>query len=123
MTSLPVRLLLLTATLLLAACVAAGRSRQAVEDQVSIRIENNLRPESEVTVRLISTSGTRRVLGSVSPHTTRTLEYAESPFSGSYRLTAQSADGREVSSQAFALFGGARVVWELFNNTLNVAAR
>lgn len=115
-------LALLVAAPLLAACATGGGSARRVEGEtVSIQIRNDLRPGAEVTVRISSTNGVRRVLGTVPPQGTRTLTYDEGSLTGQYRLSAQTSDGREVESRPFPLFGNASVVWVLFNNTLNVS--
>lgn len=112
----------LLAPLLLAACASGGGSRQVLSQTAEVTVENDLRPAREVTVRLSSTSGTRRILGSVPPGGTRSLTVDEPGFSGQYRLIAQGADGDEVQSRQFTLFPGAQVRWTLFSNTLSVTS-
>ncbi|MGI9179793.1 MAG: hypothetical protein ACR2H9_04745 [Longimicrobiaceae bacterium] len=114
-------LLLPVAALLLAAC-AAGSGGQARGAAVTVAVENNLRPEAEVTVRLTSTTGTRRVLGSVPPHSTRRLVFEDRSFSGSYTLVATTADGRTITSRSFSLWSGLQVQWALFSNSLSLDA-
>lgn len=114
-----VALALLVATLF-TACAAGGGGRRAADEVVSVRVHNDLRPASEVTVRMISDAGVRQILGSISPQDTRTLQFAQGPFAGTYQLVARAADGREVTSRTFALVPFARVDWSLFTNSLNV---
>ncbi len=115
-------LLLPVAALLLAACAAGSGVRQARGAAVTVAVENNLRPEAEVTVRLTSTTGTRRVLGSVPPHSTRRLVFEDRSFSGSYTLVATTADGRTITSRSFSLWSGLQVQWALFSNSLSLDA-
>jgi len=115
-------LLLLVAAPLLAACATGGgaSARSVAGATASLRIQNDLRPGTPVTVRISSTTGFRRVLGTVPPQSTRTLTVDERSFTGQYRLVAQSTDGKEIESQQFTLFANATVSWNLFNNTLSV---
>ena len=124
MQGLRIRLLLPVATLLLAAACAAGSSsRQVRGESVTVIVTNNLRPQSEVTVRLTSSQGVRQVLGTVPPNGTRRLQFEERSFSGTYQLSAESPDGTSVVSRSFPLFAGAEVEWALFSNSLNVDSR
>lgn len=112
-------LALLVATLL-QACAASGASRPGGEEFASVRVRNDLRPATEVTVRLISEAGVRQILGSLPPQSTRLLQIDEGPFAGSFQLVAQAPDGREVRSRSFALDPFGRVGWSLFSNSLTV---
>ena len=114
-------LALVVAPLLLAACAAPrAASRTVTGRTASFLIQNDLRPGSAVTVRIASTAGLRRVLGSVAPQSSRTVTLDESSFAGQYRLIAETSDGEEIESRQFTLFANARVSWALFNNTLSV---
>ncbi len=111
---------LLVAALLVAACATSGGRREPRPTLVRVIVQNNLRPAGEVTIRLISSTGERRVLGSVPPGSDRTLEFEDATFTGTFQLVARLADGNQVESRSFTLFPAARVEWVLFNNTLNV---
>lgn len=107
--------------LLVAACASGARGRTSASD-VLVEVTNDLVPPTAVTVRVVSSSGRRSVVGGVAPSETRTLRYSESSYPGRFTLLADPSTGREVSSASFALFAGAHVVWSLRTNTLNVIA-
>jgi hypothetical protein len=113
---------LLVAPLLMAACAPGGgnRSRKIEGETVTIQVRNDLRPQTEVTLRIASSNGVRRILGSVPPGGSRKVTFEEGSFSGQYRLVAETASGQEMESRPFSLFRNAEVSWTLFNNTLRV---
>jgi hypothetical protein len=114
-------LLALVGPLLLAACAARGPGG-APEGQAQVAVTNDLRPQSVVTVRLLSTNGVRRILGNVPPQATRVFSYTESVFSGQYQLVAEATDGRKVESERFNPFFGVQVRWSLFTNAVALTA-
>jgi hypothetical protein len=109
------------AALLLAACAPGATARAVAGDAVTVVVRNDLRPETAVTVRLVSSAGVRLVLGSVPPNASRTMTADNQRFAGQYRLVVEGADGREVQSSAFTLLPNARVTWGLFANSLVVS--
>src|SRR5688500_17965348 len=112
------RAFVLVATLLLAACATRAREGGSQSGELAaISIINDLRPHSVVTVRIISSSGVRRILGSVPPQGSRGFTYDETSFAGQYQLTAEAADGRLVESRQLSIFLGAEVRWSLFSTT------
>jgi outer membrane biogenesis lipoprotein LolB len=115
--TVPVALLLLTA------CASGTRSRRVTGDEVSVEVQNDLLPRTAVTVRVISSSGARRLIGAVSPGQTRMFRFEQQVFLGSYRLVAESNEGVQVVSIPMVLSSGLRVIWVLRNNILRVASR
>jgi hypothetical protein len=113
--------IVLGASLLLAACASGTTAREIRGDTVTIVVRNDFRPETLVTVRLISSAGVRRVLGSVPPNGSRTITVDEQAFVGQYRLAVEGANGRELQSSAFTLLPHRRVTWSLFANSLVVS--
>jgi hypothetical protein len=107
------------AALLLAAC-ATGRAGGPAEPTAQVKVENNLVPSRAVSVWLVSGAGARIRLGDVRPRRTTTLTVDQSIYPGGYQLIAETATGQTMSSQAFNLFAGAEVTWDLRNNTLLV---
>lgn len=120
MAKLPGRLPLLIAALLLAACATGGGSRDDSSERITVVVRNDLRPATAVTVRLLSEGGARHLLGNVPPGGTRSLPVEVAAVAGTYHLTAQASDGREVRSREFSLFPFSRVEWSLFSNSLGV---
>lgn len=115
--------LLLATPLVFAACASGGASEARETGPVaSVVVVNDLRPPAVVTVRVVSSSGARRILGTVPPDATRTFEYDETAFAGQYRLTAERSDGQTVESRTFNLFLAAQVRWSLFNNSLTIGS-
>jgi hypothetical protein len=113
------RLAWVPVALLLAAC-AAGRTGGPAGPTTKVAVENNLVPSRSVSVRLVSSAGTRMRLGEVGPRRTQALEIMESIFPGSYQLVAETSTGGEIVSRTFNLFPGAAVTWDLRNNTILV---
>lgn len=118
--------LLLAAILLLVAGCAAGRSAAdpvVPDDAVEVRVRNNLTPRTLVTVRIFSGSGTRTFLGAVAPGDTKSLTFREAMFESRYQLVATGEDGQEIRSRDFDMYLGARVVWTLKTNVLDIGPR
>jgi hypothetical protein len=119
----PLITLLLVALLPLVACSSSsggGASPAGAADEVSITVENRINPRVELTVRLITPSAQRLVLGSVRPGGTSTLSYRGTLERTEYRIEAESSRGNQLTSQPFVLFPGARVVWSLPQNSVAV---
>ena len=112
--------------LLLVAC-ATGRTSPAsdepTEQDVLVEVRNDLTPRTSVTIRIVSASGTRSVLGTVSPGRTTTLRFREPYFEATYRLVADPVDAEDIRSRTFELFPNSTVEWRLSNNTLRFAER
>lgn len=111
---------LLVAPLLLGACATGGGSREDAVEPITVAVRNDLRPPTEVTIRLFADGGARYLLGSVPPQQTRSLSAELGAVAGEYHLVAEAADGRELRSRTFAAFPFGRVEWSLFNNSLSV---
>ena len=113
---------MLIAPLLLAACASRGGSRDQPTEQITVVVQNDLRPAVAVTIRLLSEGGARHLLGNVPPQGTRNLPVEVAAVAGSYYLESQAADGRVLRSRNFSLFPYSRVEWSLFSNSLVVEA-
>jgi len=85
--------------------------------EVSIMVENNLQPSTAVTVHAIGTQGSRRLLGTVPPSTTRRLRFGASTVLERYRFVASVGIGREITSNPLPLSGGETVRWQLNTNS------
>ena len=105
-------------TLLVAACSAARRDPTAGE--IMVAVENDLLPRADLTIRVESEGGFRRILGGVGPGATRTLRFREPSYGGRFRLIARTPDGGEIASVPFSLFPGAIVSWSIRDNALSV---
>jgi hypothetical protein len=114
------RSLLSVALLPLAACATGGGQATPAGDEVIVEVQNNFRPMRDATVRIISPTGARQLLGSASPGGSTVLRYRGNIVSGDYRLQASRRDGDEVTSEPFVLFPGAHVVWSLPQNSIAV---
>lgn len=100
---------------------ASSPSKEAAEGHaVSIRVENDLTPPSDVTIWLRTGSGTSVVLGGAPPGGTRAFEFRERLLSGSFQLVATTGDGRTVRSRQFTLFPGSAVRWRMQRNMVEV---
>ncbi len=108
---------------LLAACATGSSVRESVDPEpgvVPVGITNDLRPRTAITVRIISSSGKRTVLGIVSPGSTKTLRFEESFLESTYQLRAETTEGRHVTSRRFEIFANAAVHWTLSRNIIEV---
>ena len=93
------------------------------EAVVLIEVRNDLTPTTPVTVRIVSESGTRSTLGTVSPGRTRTLRFDEPYFESAYMMVAETVDGNQLVSRRFELFPNSNVSWRLSNNRLDFDVR
>ena len=107
-------------TLLALGC-ASSPSEDAVQDHaVSIRVENDLTPRSDVTIRLRTGGGASVLLGGAPPGGRRAFEFRERLLSGNFQLIATTGDGRTIRSRQFTLFPGSAVRWRMRRNILEV---
>ncbi len=114
------RVLMLVALLPLAACATGGVQATPSGDEFVVQVENNIRPFRDVTVRIVTPTGLRQLLGSASPGRTTDLRYRGGLIQDNYRLHATIQEGEEVLSQPFIPFAGARIVWTLPQNGLTI---
>ena len=118
--------LLPVALLPLAACASGGGGGASPEEggtsaSVTVTVENRINPRTDVTVRMLTPTGQRVVLGSVGPGRTQNLTYRGNIIEGnSYQLEVVGARGQDYTSQPFVIFPGARIAWQLPLNSLNV---
>ncbi|MGH7563126.1 MAG: hypothetical protein ACREK5_01715 [Gemmatimonadota bacterium] len=114
------------ACLILIGCATGSRSGGPEEEPaappVAIRVENDLLPRQEVTVRLFRPDGTREILGSVGPGQTRSFRIQESSYAGSFALVAENSSGQELVSRPFSIYPNDIVDWELRLNQLTVGS-
>lgn len=112
----------LPVALLLAACATGGGPARRVQgEEVRVEVHNDLVPQGPITVRMVTSTGRRVILGEVGPGQIRTLSYAEPNLGGSHRLVAEPNSGAALVSQAFTLVPQARVIWTLRNNLIRIA--
>jgi hypothetical protein len=110
------------AVLLLSAACAAGARPRATAGDVMVSVQNDLLPQADLTVHIVSDVGVRRILGGVGPGSTRTLRFNEASYGGQFRLVARRSDGSEITSTPFALYPGAVVTWTMRTNYLSVGS-
>ncbi|MEJ2503640.1 MAG: hypothetical protein P8177_10085 [Gemmatimonadota bacterium] len=104
------------------ACGKEPSSQELAGTYIPVLVENDLTNRSDVTVRMVAANGASSLLGGASPGRTRQLRYTDRMFSGNYRLTAETGDGRVIESRPFTLFRGAAVIWSLQRNVLRVTS-
>jgi hypothetical protein len=119
-------LALLAALAGVAGCASGGSTGTARHDLVQIEVRNDLVPGRGVTVRLVSQSDSRFLLGSVSPGQTRSFRLRRPGLRGSHHFTADPdggaiVSGQTITSQTVALAPGrTALVWRLSTNFLTV---
>ncbi|MGD2155010.1 MAG: hypothetical protein PVG79_17225, partial [Gemmatimonadales bacterium] len=122
----PLRTLLLVALLPLGAACASGggggASPAGEADEVFFTVENRINPRVEITVRLLTPTGGRVLLGSVRPAGTTTLRYRGTIDRSNYQLEGQTPSGDAFTSQPMTILPGARVVWALPANGITIHA-
>ena len=104
----------------MAACALGRGSGDEPAERITVTVRNDLRPATAVTVRLLSEGGARHLLGNVPPQSTRTIPLEVTAVAGSYHLSAEATDGRELRSRSFAVAPFDLVDWSLFNNSVEV---
>ena len=121
---------LLAALTVVAVAACSGGPEIPPEQMVKITVQNNFNPARSFTVS-IQARGTNQILGSVRPGQTTSFDWGQSSYEGtSFRLSVQPAGtttgmdqarvAAATTSQAFRLFAGAEVMWQLRNNRLVV---
>lgn len=106
-----------------AACASAVRGDRVSGEEMLLEVHNNLVPGKPVTVRAVSSSGARLLVGAVSPNQTRVLRLRQPNFVGSYRFVAEVDGSGQFVSTPVILSPGLRVVWTLRTNLLRIAER
>jgi len=115
------RALLALVLLLVAAACASGRGGNADTGGdaagISVLVDNSGAPASDITVYVLSSTGSRQLIGSVPPGQTATLRYRGSTLGGQFRLLARPTGGREIISNTFS-FGrpGSTIRWNVYSN-------
>lgn len=121
------QLCLLLVALLGAGCAPAtqqsGDPDELGDDGVQIRVENNTIPPTSLTISIQPEIGTRRLLGSMTPSSTRTFEYEAGVAAGEYVLLGETVSGQTLRSRPFLLSGDARVTWDVNLNVVRVTER
>lgn len=91
------------------------------EDEVIIRVNNNLIPPAAITVSIVPDIGVQQLLGAATPSETATFEYEAAAAVGQYRLVAEPTGGQPLVSREFTLTDDDAVVeWDLNLNTIRV---
>jgi len=99
------------AVLLLGACAPAATVDEiglpapeaAALDVARVEVHHNVPTAVSATVHLVTPAGTRHRLGNVAPGMTQTLTFEGMLGEGHYRLVAETADGRTLTSPVFSL--------------------
>ena len=116
----PIRTLLaLVLALAVAACSTTSGGQSGARGErpgVSIQVENDNTPSSDLTVYMVSSGGSRQIIGTVPPNRTVTLRYDGPIVGGQFRLLARPNGGRDIVSNPFSLGGVTRVRWSLQSN-------
>lgn len=115
------RFLLAFALILVAGACAGTRGGQAgaageSERSVAIVVENTGTLSNDLTVYVVSASGTRQLLGSVAPNRNATLQYRGPMIGGQYRLLGRPNGGRDILSNPFNFGGASTIRWNIQSN-------
>jgi len=94
----------------------------SAETPIAIQVSNELTPATSITVEVLDPdTGVREVLGIVEPMAMETFEYSPVGLrTESYRLTAETTDGRDYFSRAFSLVDADLVGWDPSVNVLRI---
>jgi uncharacterized lipoprotein YajG len=109
-----------------AAVLLAGCAKQqpvtemSLSPKVMVQVTNNFSPPDQVTVFIVNQTGSRQVLGSVSPGQKKSFPYQPTSAVDKFSLVAQATQGGKMTSQIFTLVNAESVVWDLRSNTLQI---
>jgi hypothetical protein len=98
----------------------AGGDPGPSSQQVEIIVENNLVPSTAVTIHSVGTQGSRRLVGTVPPGSTRTLRFRTGTLVERYSFVASVGISQNLTSNPLSLSGGDTVRWQLNSNTISV---
>ena len=90
-------------------------------ETVLIEVDNDVPLPTAFTVYAFSETGSRRLVGSLSPGRPGTLRLTGGELSGRYRFTAVRQLGSAITSPPIALQGGETVTWDLRDNVILIA--
>jgi hypothetical protein len=93
---------------------SGNRPRNPDED-ILIRVENDMNPPSSLSIYLVPEGGIRRLLGTINGSGTVRIE---NPPIGRYRLLARTDLGREIISDPVIPVMGASLKWDLYTNVI-----
>ena len=109
------------AAAVLAACHKQQRiGEMSLSPKVVIQVNNNFTPPDQVTVFITSQTGTKVMLGTVSPGRKGTFNYQPTLASDRFSLLAQTTQGQTMTSQLFTLVDAESVMWDLRSNTMQI---
>ena len=111
-------LVLLAALPLLHGCRTARRGPQRPAETVLVEVDNNVALATAFTIYAFSETGSRRLLGSLSPGRPGTLRLTSADITGRWRFTAVRQMGSAITSPLIAVNGGDTVLWNLRANTV-----
>lgn len=116
--------LMMAAVFLSAGCGAVRRSIESAgeeppvdPDAILVFVRNNLTPPTALTVYVITDSGTRTRLGTMSGSTTDRF-VVDVPPVGRARFYGRTDDGREVASNPVSLRPRQQLDWDVFTNVV-----
>jgi hypothetical protein len=114
-------LVLLAALPLLHGCRTAPRGPQRAAETVLVEVDNNVALATAFTIYAFSETGSRRLLGSLSPGRPGTLRLSAADITGRWRFTAVRQMGAAITSPLISVNGGDTVLWNLRANTVVLA--
>jgi hypothetical protein len=122
MKSLKMTLLLALPMALLIGCATTEEAGPEGEiEGVAVQVDNNLIPARSLTIWLVSDTGFRDMLGSVSPNDVSLFSAEGANTLGQYRLVAEATGGRDLISRTFYINERTETVqWDVNANIVNV---
>lgn len=105
-----------------AATAGDGAAQEAAAaNRIEVQVSNTVVPPTSLTIySLEQGSGSRRILGNVSPNGRANLSFNPSITTGTYRLMGRTTAGQELFSTPFTASVGQTVVWDVQINSLRV---
>jgi hypothetical protein len=109
-----------TMTIGVVAAGIAGCGLRAAADPVvvpengvlAIVVQHNVPVAGSISIRLFDPAGAWQHLGTVAPAQTETFVIEDEPSAGTYRLVAETPDGRRATSRPFPPYGPRRRAME-----------
>lgn len=109
------------AGILILLVLVAGCSQATSEgpqpQQASLRVENDILPPVAFSIFAVNTTGSRRLIGTVTPGETTTLQF-DARGSADFTFVAEGPLNRQIVSPTMTIGAGDGAVWSLNNNVL-----
>lgn len=99
---------------------ATGEADDPAGEGVSVQVNNDYVPSSQVTVWMVPESGSRRRLGTIPPNGRQTFNYSPNILDMDHHLLAEVSGGQNSQTTPFTLVGVSAVRWDISSRNATV---